>query len=84
MATLNLQRVHRINIGSDTKHRIQSVLDTIYDDSVGLNLKSKRFIRQMAKWEQKLKNNQSGDWQVQADFLSLDTYLNILRSDDKD
>lgn len=70
LATLNLQQVYRIQIATPTKQRIQSVLDTIYDDSVGLNLKSKRFIRQMAHWEQNFKNNRSGDWQVQADFLS--------------
>lgn len=70
LSTLNLQKIQRIQINAATKRRIQSVLDTIYDDSVGLNLKSKRFIRQMAKWEQNLKNNQSDDWQVQADFLS--------------
>lgn len=57
LATLNLQKVERIAINTHTKRRIQSVLDTIYDDQVGLNLKSKRFIRQMNRWEQNFKKS---------------------------
>lgn len=53
-ATINLQRLNAIRINEKTKRRLQLVLDTIYDNQVGLNLKSKRFIRQMHKWEENM------------------------------
>ncbi|MDM8259044.1 DNA repair protein RecO [Limosilactobacillus vaginalis] len=54
-STLNLQRLNSIKINSTTKRRLQFVLDSLYDNEVGLNLKSKKFIRQMGQWEEKLK-----------------------------
>lgn len=53
-ASINLQKLNAIRINKSTKQRLQLVLDTLYDNQVGLNLKSKRFIRQMNKWEQKM------------------------------
>lgn len=53
-ATINLQRLNSIRINPQTKWRLQMTLDTIYDDQVGLNLKAKRFIRQMNRLEQKM------------------------------
>lgn len=53
-ATINLQKLNSIRINVHTKHRLQLVLDTIYDNQVGLNLKSKRFIRQMNQWERNI------------------------------
>ncbi|WP_283587643.1 DNA repair protein RecO [Limosilactobacillus viscerum] len=53
-ARLNLQRVNNIKVNDFTKQRLQLVLDTIYDDQVGLRLKSKRFIQQMHRLEQKM------------------------------
>ena len=60
-AQLNLQRVNNIKINPVTKLRLQTVLDTIYDDQVGLRLKSKRFIQQMHRLEQKMGNLTGGD-----------------------
>lgn len=54
-STLNLQKLNSIKINSTTKRRLQFVLDSLYDNEVGLNLKSKKFIRQMGQWEEKLK-----------------------------
>lgn len=54
-STLNLQKLNSIKINSATKRRLQFVLDSLYDNEVGLNLKSKKFIRQMGQWEEKLK-----------------------------
>lgn len=53
-AHLNLQQVNNIKVNDFTKQRLQMVLDTIYDDQVGLRLKSKRFIQQMHRLEQKM------------------------------
>ncbi|MGM9892443.1 DNA repair protein RecO [Limosilactobacillus sp.] len=55
-AGLNFQRVNNIKINPQTKRRLQLTLDTIYDDQVGLHLKSKRFIQQMNRLEQKMGN----------------------------
>lgn len=60
-AQLNLQRVNSIKINPVTKLRLQTALDTIYDDQVGLRLKSKRFIQQMHRLEQKMGNLTAGD-----------------------
>ena len=60
-AQLNLQRGNNIKINPVTKLRLQTVLDTIYDDQVGLRLKSKRFIQQMHRLEQKMGNLTAGD-----------------------
>ncbi|KRK59605.1 DNA repair protein RecO [Limosilactobacillus antri] len=60
-AQLNLQRVNNININPVTKMRLQMVLDTIYDDQVGLRLRSKRFIQQMHRLEQKMGNLTADD-----------------------
>ena len=54
-STLNLQKLNSIKINSTTKRRLQFVLDSLYDNEVGLNLKSKKSIRQMGQWEEKLK-----------------------------
>ena len=54
-STLNLQKLNSIKINSTTKRRLQFVLDSLYDNEVSLNLKSKKFIRQMGQWEEKLK-----------------------------
>lgn len=54
-STLNLQKLNSIKINPTTKRRLQFVLDSLYDNEVGLNLKSKKFIRQMGQWEEKLK-----------------------------
>lgn len=55
-ATLSLKELHSIKVGTVTKKRLAWVLDTLYDDEVGLNLKTKRFIKQMAKWQNRLIN----------------------------
>lgn len=54
-STLNLKKLNSIMINPATKRRLQFVLDSLYDNEVGLNLKSKKFIRQMGQWEEKLK-----------------------------
>lgn len=53
-ASLNLQHLRSVKVNPTTKRRIQAVLDSLYDDQVGLTLKSKRFINQMQRLEQKM------------------------------
>ena len=61
LAHANLQKVRKISINPVTKRRIQAVIDTIYNDQVGLKLKSKHFIDEMHRWEQKMGNLSSKD-----------------------
>lgn len=61
LAHANLQQVRKISINPVTKRRIQAVLDTIYNDQVGLKLKSKHFIDEMHRWEQKMGNLSTND-----------------------
>ena len=56
-SSLNLQKLNSIKINPATKRRLQFVLDSLYDNEVGLNLKSKQIIRQMGQWEEKLKKS---------------------------
>ncbi len=46
-STLNLQKLNSIKINSTTKRRLQFVLDSLYDNEVGLNLKVKN---SFVKW----------------------------------
>lgn len=54
-ATLNLQHVHQIEVGSLVKRNLRWGLDKIYGDQVGLCLKSKHFIDDMGHWTEELK-----------------------------
>lgn len=58
-ASLNLAQVNQIQVDQSVKNRLRYTLDRIYDDELGLHLKSKRFIDQMATWENQLKNLRS-------------------------
>lgn len=55
-ATLNLAKVQEIKVDQLVKRNLRWALDKIYGDQVGLRLKSKRFIDQMASWTDQLKN----------------------------
>lgn len=54
---INLENLENISVADVTKQNIQSVIDYIYDESVGIRLKSKEFIRQMNKWGKLLQDD---------------------------
>jgi DNA repair protein RecO (recombination protein O) len=58
---LNLSQVHSMTVKKTTAQQLRRILDEIYDNSVGLHLKSKRFIDQMGSWYQPLKPRQTDD-----------------------
>lgn len=60
-SVLKLTQLNSINVHEATKKHLRAVLDQIYDNSVGLHLKSKRFIDQMSMWTQKLTQHTSND-----------------------
>lgn len=55
--TINLASIEEISINEETKKGIREVLDYLYEEYVGVHLKSKDFIKQMKKWGQLLQKD---------------------------
>ncbi len=53
-SVIDLAKITTINVSPRTKRGLRRVLDLIYENSVGIHLRSKRFIDQMATWEDQL------------------------------
>lgn len=53
---ISLDQIGSISVKEETKKEIQYLIDQIYDDSVGVHLKSKSFIKKMNKWGAVLKD----------------------------
>lgn len=51
---LDLDQLKSITVHPDTKKKLRQVIDEIYDEGVGLRLKSKRFIDQMDSWAEQI------------------------------
>jgi DNA repair protein RecO (recombination protein O) len=54
-SVIKLEKIGEISIKESTQKEIKRLLDHIYDESVGLRLKSKKFIDNLYKWEDFLK-----------------------------
>jgi len=54
---ISYERVGNINVKKETKLELRQVIDQLYDEYVGLKLKSKTFLDQMSDWEDKFKIN---------------------------
>ncbi|MDN5952023.1 MAG: DNA repair protein RecO C-terminal domain-containing protein, partial [Loigolactobacillus coryniformis] len=54
-SVIDLRKLNSITVKAATKQELRRMLDRIYQDSVGLSLKSKHFIDEMAKWDDLLK-----------------------------
>lgn len=52
-----LDRLGNIDVKPETKEWLQKAIDTYYDEYSGLYLKSRKFIREMDKWENMLKKD---------------------------
>lgn len=53
-ASLDLRKVDQVNVAPLVKRNLRWALDKIYNDQVGLRLKSKEFIDSMSKWDHDL------------------------------
>lgn len=53
-STVNLKKIDNIQVNAQEKKKLRKVIDKIYENSVGLNLKSKKFLDQMNNWKIKL------------------------------
>lgn len=45
-----IEKLGQINIKKETKREIRRILDKIYEENVGIHLKSKKFLDDMEKW----------------------------------
>lgn len=54
---VSLDYLGSINVKEETKKEIQQLIDLIYQDTVGIKLKSKSFIQKMSNWSSVLKEN---------------------------
>lgn len=55
---VHLKQIHSLSIKSSTLQDMGRVLDAIYDDQVGLQLKAKSFIKQLKSWDKRLQPQQ--------------------------
>lgn len=55
-SVINLETIGDISIKANTQEEIKRLIDHIYDQLVGLRLKSKKFIDDLYKWENFLKD----------------------------
>lgn len=53
---LEVDKLSSVNLKKETKEAIRYVVDLLYDDLVGIHLKTKKFINQMDQWEDDLQN----------------------------
>ena len=49
-SVVSLNQLGSITVKEETKREIRTLIDLIYDESVGIKLKSKKFIDQMYTW----------------------------------
>jgi DNA repair protein RecO (recombination protein O) len=51
---ISLKQVENISIKEETKKEIRLFIDALYEEYVGIHLKSKKFIDQMDNWKDML------------------------------
>src|SRR5699024_5581350 len=49
-SVLSLDRLGKIEVKEETKREMRKILDQLYEENVGLKLKSKKFIDNMHTW----------------------------------
>ena len=54
-AQINYEQINTITLQQETKDQIRKILDELYQEYVGIFLKSKKFIDEMKSWENLLK-----------------------------
>lgn len=53
----SLQQLNSLSLSRPTKVGMQQVLDALYDDQVGIQLKAKRFLQQLHEWDRRLQKD---------------------------
>lgn len=60
-SAVSYDKLNKIEVGTETKAQIRKIIDELYDEYVGVHLKSKKFIDQMKTWENTLKEKRQDD-----------------------
>lgn len=51
-SSISYEQIKSINLSDETKQQIRQVIDSIYEEYVGVHLKSKKFIDDMQNWKE--------------------------------
>ena len=54
-SAISYDKINGIRLKEETKQAIRQLIDQLYEEYVGIHLKSKKFIDQMKSWEHVLK-----------------------------
>lgn len=54
-SVISFDKINSISVKDETKQEIRAVIDQLYDELVGIRLKSRKFIDSMKEWENLLK-----------------------------
>ncbi|WP_321384772.1 DNA repair protein RecO [uncultured Enterococcus sp.] len=54
-SAVSYEKLNKIEVNTEIKAEIRKIIDELYDEYVGIHLKSKKFIDQMKTWENTLK-----------------------------
>ncbi|MHC5217332.1 DNA repair protein RecO [Enterococcus sp. LJL128] len=60
-SAVSYDKLNKIEVKPEIKLEIRKIIDELYDEYVGIHLKSKKFIDQMKSWENTLKEQRNGD-----------------------
>lgn len=60
-SSITYEQVENISLKENTKSAIRQLIDQLYEEYVGIHLKSKKFIDEMKNWENVLKKPESGE-----------------------
>jgi DNA repair protein RecO (recombination protein O) len=54
LANIDLRMIGTLSLKAQTKQEMARVMDKLYDDQVGIHLKSKSFIQQLSSWQNRV------------------------------
>ena len=54
-SVISLEKINSVSVKQETKDEIRAVIDLLYEELVGLKLKSKKFIDEMKDWQDLIK-----------------------------
>ena len=57
LSVVDLERLNSIKVKDQTKANLRRTLDEIYEHQVGIYVPAKKFLDQMASWDQFFKDN---------------------------
>lgn len=55
-SSISYEQIKSISLKTETKQELRMIIDQLYEEYVGIHLKSKKFIDQMKNWQDVLKN----------------------------